>query len=283
MASFGANYPNFAPFVTESENGLPTYSNKVTIGKLVKADLTVNLATGELFADDSLSESVSEFASGAIAMETDDMIDTVASTVYGATVMEGMLVDNKGDVAPMGGLAYYKKLMRNGKTFFKGYFYPKVKASLGNDSAATKASSITFGTTATSFTVYACNNGDWRQTEVFNTEAEAKVWVNTKLGGSVTTYTITELSGKTVTGSTASVKTFGVTANKTTGLTANESVTLTATLAENVPTGKKVTVVFSDPAGKQIEIVAGSKKGTVAFSMQTGNVTLTATATEATA
>lgn len=283
MASFGAKYPNFAPIKEEAKNTLPTYNEtkKVTIGGLVKADLTVNLSSGELFADDALKESVSEFASGAIAMETDDMVDEVASVVYGSTVSGKMLVDNTADAAPVGGLAYYKKLMRNKKVFFRGYFYPKVKASLGNDSEATKGSSITFGTTATSFTVYECENGDWRHTEVFETEAEAKTWVDSKLGVTTETYSITEITGKTITGSTATVKTFGVTASKTTGIAVGESITLTAALAENVPAGKKVTVSFTAPMVKQIEIAAGNKQGTVSFIMSGADVTLAATATEA--
>lgn len=183
MASFGANYPCFAAIASEPENALPKYdpAKKVVIGKLVKADLTVNLSAGELFADDMLAESVNEFASGTIAMETDDMEDTAASVVYGSTVTEGLLKDNKADAAPTGGLAYYKKLMRSGNVVYKGYYYPKVKAALGNDTAATKGSSITFGTTATTFTVYACDNGDWRHTEVLDTEAAARAWVDSVL------------------------------------------------------------------------------------------------------
>ena len=75
MASFGANYPCFCPVAAEPENARPTYKGEpVQIGRLVKADLSVTLATGELYADNVLAESVAEFASGSIAMETDDML-----------------------------------------------------------------------------------------------------------------------------------------------------------------------------------------------------------------
>ena len=101
--------------------------------------------------DDGLAESVEEFASGSIAMETDDMLDDVASVVYGTKVEEKLVRYNTADDPPSGGLAYYKKLMRRGNLVFKGYFYPRVKAALGNDTAQTKADSITFGTSATTF------------------------------------------------------------------------------------------------------------------------------------
>lgn len=183
MASFGAKYPRFNTIAAEPAGALPTYASTgpVTIGKLVKADLTVTLASGKLYADDSLAESVDEFSSGALAMETDDMEDDVASVVYGATVEESKVTYKAGDSAPLGGLAYYKVLMRNGVKLFKGYFYPRVKAMLGNDSAATKADSVTFGTAATAFTVFRCNSDAWRVTEELATEAAAKTWVDAQL------------------------------------------------------------------------------------------------------
>lgn len=152
------------------------------IGRLVKADLTLTMASGKLYADDELAESAEEFVSGSIAMETDDILDTVASVIYGATVKEKTVVYNTSDNPPPGGLAYYKKLMRHGKLVFKGLFFPRVKAALGNDAAQTKADSITFGTSTTNFTVSNANNGDWRFTEEFETEDAALAWVKAMLG-----------------------------------------------------------------------------------------------------
>ena len=57
MAQFGAKRPIFAPTKTTPDNALPTYDYEkvVTVGKLVKADLTVTNASGELYADDALA------------------------------------------------------------------------------------------------------------------------------------------------------------------------------------------------------------------------------------
>ena len=183
MASFGAKNPYFAPIESEPEGTLPVYKGEpVKIGRLVKADLTLTMASGKLYADDELAESAEEFVSGSIAMETDDILDTVASVIYGATVKEKTVVYNTSDNPPPGGLAYYKKLMRHGKLVFKGLFFPRVKAALGNDAAQTKADSITFGTSTTNFTVSNANNGDWRFTEEFETEDAAMAWVKAMLG-----------------------------------------------------------------------------------------------------
>lgn len=170
MAEFGANYPCFC--ADSKEAG-------VVLGKLVSANLTVNLASGEIYADDGLAEQLSEFASGTIAMETDDMTDDNAAEVYGCTVSEKVVTYNKGDSAPRGVLGYYKVLMRNGVKYYKAFFYPRVRAALGNDNAQTRGSSITFSSVATTFTVFTDDAGDWRKTQTFSTATEAKAWINT--------------------------------------------------------------------------------------------------------
>lgn len=185
MASFGAKYPCFNPIQQEPEGKLPVYKNPepVRIGRLVKADLTVNLSSGKLFADDVLAENVDEFSSGSIAMETDDMEDSVAAVVYGCEVVEKEVHYNIKNDPPAGGLAYIKKLMRKKKVLYKGYFYPIVKAALGNDTAQTRTDSITFGTNSTTFTVYPCETGDWRYTKEFPKEDDAIDWIKERLKG----------------------------------------------------------------------------------------------------
>ena len=176
MAQFGAKRPRFAPVATTPEGALPTYNfeKAVTIGKLVKADLTVTNASGELYGDDALAEKVDMFASGSVALETDDKTNEVHAALHGATVNEETkeVTDSDGDVAPRGGLVYYKVIIRQGVRYFKGVFHPLVNAILGNDSAATKGSSITFGTSSTAFNVFRCNSGAWRVTKEFTDEAD---------------------------------------------------------------------------------------------------------------
>lgn len=173
MAEFGAKYPCFKP---SGENA------GVVIGKLVAANLTVNLASGELYADDSLAEQLSEFSSGSIAMETDHMTDSVAASIYGATASEGVVTYNKNDNPPEGVLGYYKALMVSGVRKFRAYVYPRAKAAIGNDNAQTRGSSITFQTAQTTFTIFDDSNGDWRKTKDCDTEAEAVSFINTACG-----------------------------------------------------------------------------------------------------
>lgn len=184
MASFGAKYIKFAPVKTEPEGKLPTYDAAVELGKLVKAELTVNIATGELYANNMLAEKSDEFISGTLAVEVDDMEKEIEGTVYGSAYNDGELVDNAADVVPYGGLAYYKTLQRSGKPVFEACYYPKAKAILSTDSAATKGSSITFNTKPLSFTIYEPDSGDWRYRKEFSSEKEAIAYVDDKLGRS---------------------------------------------------------------------------------------------------
>lgn len=182
MAKIGCKYPCFAPIVSDaSASALPTYSAGASIGELVAANLTIQLASGKLYADDGISESIDEFMSGTVAMETDEMSDATASMIYGCDVTDGEVIYNVDDTPVYGGLAYYKTVMIDGVRKYQCYFYPKVKAILGNDNAQTKGSSITFQTNSTSFEVFKSKNGDWRRTETFTTEAAAIAWVQDKL------------------------------------------------------------------------------------------------------
>ena len=173
MAEFGAKYPCF------KKDGA---TSGVVLGKLVAANLTVNLASGELYADDALDEQLSEFASGSLAMETNDLTDANASVIFGCAVDDGVVTYNVGDTAPSGGLAYYKSLMRNKVKYFKAIYHPCARAALGNDNSQTKGNSITFASSQTTFTIKADETGDWRRTKTFDNEAAAKAWVQNLCG-----------------------------------------------------------------------------------------------------
>ena len=41
----------------------------------------------------------------------------------------GEVTDSDGDVAPRGGLVYYKVIMRKGIRYFKGIFHPETKGN----------------------------------------------------------------------------------------------------------------------------------------------------------
>ena len=182
MAVIGCKHPCFAPFNgVDPANAMPSYGDGVVLGRLISANLTINNATGEEYSDDAMSDSISEFASGSLAMETNDLADAAYVAIYNATLANSEVVDSVNDVIPNGGLAYYKKIRRNGATKYQCCFYPKVRAVLGNDNAQTKGNSINFQSEALTFTILAPNAGNWRYRATFDTEAAAIAWVESKV------------------------------------------------------------------------------------------------------
>lgn len=175
MAKFGAKYPCFKP--TGATAGF-------VMGKLVGADLTTTLASGELWADDMLTEQLSQFASGSIALVTDELTEENAAKIYGATASEDgdSVVYKVDDTPPEGVFAFYTPMMKGGVKYFRGYSYPRAKGALGNETNQTRGSSITFQTENTTLTVMGDSNGKWREVKRFDTEAEAITWVNTQVG-----------------------------------------------------------------------------------------------------
>lgn len=180
----GMKFPKFAKIASEAQATLPTYGAEIVdIGEAISGNLTVNLASGELYSNDALNIKMTDFANASIALETDGLDDEVATVLFGATANEGLVTYKAGDAAPNGGLTYYTPMRdKTGAVYYKGYFFPKVQAAMGNDNAATKGSSISFQTANTTFTIMKCNSDAWMQTEVLSTEAEALAWCETKLG-----------------------------------------------------------------------------------------------------
>lgn len=169
MAEFGLRHPCFKPH---------NASSGVVFGKAVVANLAVTLASGELYADDGLAEQLSEFASGALSMETDNMEDNDASVIYGVSVTDGVVIYNKEDVAPRGTLGYVKVLMVKGVRKYRAYIYPDAQAAIGNDDGQTRSSNITFQTVKTTFTIFADDDGNWRKTRTFTSLAAALAFVD---------------------------------------------------------------------------------------------------------
>ena len=168
------------PLPLEPAGELPTYSTPITvIGELISSAPVGYAGLRPAGSDDALNISVNDFVSAQVAMVTDGLDDEAAEAIYGATIEEeGSLVTyNVGDEAPYGGLAYYCQMKsKTGGVYYKGYFFPKAQAAMGNDSSTTKGSSVTFSTNNTTFTIMKADNGDWMQTEILDSETAAKSW-----------------------------------------------------------------------------------------------------------
>jgi len=182
MAKIGMKYWAWAPFAAETNSALPTYTTGMELGEAIKADVKIANSEGQLYAGDALCEEISEFSSASIEGEVDDITLAKQAAVYGATMVDGELGFGADDSPPFGGTVYLQVLVKGGVKRFRTFFYPKVKAKVPDDSAATKGSSITFGTDPVKLTVFAPLFGKWRYLKDHASEAAAKAYVDTKLG-----------------------------------------------------------------------------------------------------
>lgn len=181
MAKIGLAYLGFAPITEEPTDALPSYGAGLKLGHAIKADLSITNASGQLYGDNILVEDVNEFSSGTVAAETDNIPLATQAALFGATLVDGELGYGSDDTQPIGGLCYYQVLLIGGTKKFRAFYYPKAKAVMGDDTAATKSNSITFGTYPLNFTIFAPEWGKWRYVKDFDEKEDAIAYIEDKL------------------------------------------------------------------------------------------------------
>lgn len=186
MASMGLKYLVWGKMAAEPTNAIPTYNPGKVIGKMVSANLSIQWAEGELYADDMLSEYISEFTSGDLTMEVDNIALADQATLYGATYDADEFQAVYSDTPPFGGIGGVQVLMVNGARKYRAWFFPKVRASMPDWDATTRPDSISFGTQPLNMKVMTPLYGPWYYVKEFTTESAAKAYIDTKLG--VTTW-----------------------------------------------------------------------------------------------
>lgn len=205
---YGAKYIRWAPFATtnpEPAGKLPTYGTAITLGALNKATDTPAFNEAKGYGDNALKVYVNKFKETVIAIETTevprDSMMAVSGTTLESETKENMRFRDT-DKTPYGGLGFYvNKILDDGSDICMGIFYPKVKAMLQGTEYNTNGENITLSTSKLQFTGSSCNSGDWKiESEYFDTEEEAKAWVDGMFTG-----TSTDL-GKTTVAEQASVQ-----------------------------------------------------------------------------
>ena len=168
MSTIGLDKPCFAP-ITEDASGNETYGTPVALAKAIKADLTVNLASALLYADDGIDESVKEFQSGTLSLGVNDIGAANAAALTGATVdSNGVLVSRSEDVAPYVAVGFRAK-RPNGK--YRYFWLYRVQFGVPATNLATKGESITFNTPTIEGTVMRRNKPDAQDKHPWKAEA----------------------------------------------------------------------------------------------------------------
>lgn len=188
QAAFGAEYTRFAPFkAKESKEAAPTYDEIISLGGLVSVTETPNVASGKLDSDNKETLRKDSMTSYAIAMTTDGLSNKDAATFYGASYDETTeeLGRDPDDKPPLGGFGYIRNIATEEGEYYKGYFYPKVKAVPTADGATTKGDNVTYSTTNVNMTALKAMHRSTKirvESKNFDTFEEAVAWLDTKLG-----------------------------------------------------------------------------------------------------
>lgn len=157
MATIGLDKLYYAK-ITEDENGEENYSTPTQLAKAMTADLSVELNEATLYADDGAAEIVKEFKSGTLSLGVDDIGNTVASDLTGATIDANKVVvstsEDGGEPVAVG----FRAKKSNGK--YRYYWLYRVKFGIPATNLATKGDSITFSTPTIEGTILRRNKAD---------------------------------------------------------------------------------------------------------------------------
>lgn len=190
MPQYGAKMLQWAPFAAsnpEPEDALPNYGTPMNLGGLMSVAETLNFSEVESRADDVRKIYIKEFTDGSLAVGILEMSNEVAHAITGATLdSSGSAKDihfSANDNPPYGCLGFYTTNAKaDGSKYYKGLFYPKVKASLDGRTYNTKQKTIVLNSPTLTFAVDAAANGEFRiESEELSTESAAKAWVNGKV------------------------------------------------------------------------------------------------------
>ena len=182
MAKIGMLYPKYAKITIgtdDSGNETETYGELKVMGKAIRASVTINTSEAKLYADDGLAEMAKEFIEGSISEETDDMEDSVAADLYGATMSEaeggtaGKMVYRDTDASAYLRHGFIVRRMKGNKYQYKAIIYTKVMFNIPNEDYETKGETITFKSNSITGKLMRNKNREWKITSLWLDTLEA--------------------------------------------------------------------------------------------------------------
>lgn len=199
MAYIGLRKPVVAP----RENA-GSYGEPFAFGKLIGLQVTPSFAEGSLYADDMQAEYDKEFSYAEVTLNTSTIPILAYRTMFGHAVdAEKQTVQfNANDENGYVGVGWVSIEKIDGVRVYTGNFLYKAKFSEPNEDYATKGENIEYKTPSISGRALAEDNGEWKETQCFDTWTEALSWIYGKFGaeppqetGALTALTVTSVAG----------------------------------------------------------------------------------------
>jgi phi13 family phage major tail protein len=157
MATIGLDKLYYSK-ITEGTNGDETYGTPIALAKAIKADLSVELAEATLYADDSAATVVKEFKSGKLSLGIDDIGQTAAEDLTGATIDDNHVLISASEDGGAPVAVGFRAKKANGK--YRYFWLYRVIFGIPATNLATKGDSITFSTPTIEGTVIRRNKLD---------------------------------------------------------------------------------------------------------------------------
>lgn len=174
MAKIGLRYPVCKPETGEGK----------VIGKAIQADISITVNNVSLYADDAIAETDRSFQNGTITLGIDDLSDEIQADFLGHTIDSetGEITAKASDISPYVGIGFYGVKKVDNVDKYRAVWLPKVQFGEPNDTNATKGEQVTFNTPVLEGTIMVDDTGVWKTEQTFDTEAEAKAYLEDKAG-----------------------------------------------------------------------------------------------------
>lgn len=174
MAKKGIRYAVFGKLNEQAG----TYSNGANLSPVAAFNGTPNNSNVKDYGDDICVEVANETVGASLSVElTNDDLEIIA-LLLGHTLTSGEMEYNSNDQAPYVGCGAIGK----SGSKWRAKFYKKVLFAEPNDENATKQESTTFGHLTLEGDAVPLADGSWKAEKEFTQLADAKAWLNAKVG-----------------------------------------------------------------------------------------------------
>lgn len=189
MALIGLKYPVVGKY--NESGGAVSHTDGMVLAKAIQADMSINIFSATLYADDGLSESDKGFQDGTIGLNVDDLSQDAAKFIFGASEAAGgvtgddatkMLVYKGDDDVPDVGVGFYAPRKKSGVRSYRAIFFTRVKFGYPNETIDTKGEQITYGTPTIQGAIQLDATGVWKREITVADEAKAVAWLKTQAG-----------------------------------------------------------------------------------------------------
>jgi phi13 family phage major tail protein len=261
MARIGMQGMKYGLFEVNSETA---YQEPKEFKGAISAEISPNIASANLYADDELMEYASAFQDATITLTAADDTDDVFADLLGRTKEGSRWITTINDKVPYVGYGYIVSKIIDGIPKFLVQFFPKVKFSQFVPSAGTKGESMDFKTISVDGKILANKYGIWEshitvsdltsaQTELDNyftnplVEPIAPPVITSPVNGATDVPLTPTITGTGKTGATVTVKSGS--SIILTSITVSGSGTWTGTVSTALAADTDYTITASQTAG----------------------------------